>query len=389
MADCRSIRWAAFRSRVIDVKYVDGASMTDHIALFHETQRQLVGTIMEINDGTLAWMLLTSVPESFESLVTGLYSSGGYGTDNQFTFTFERIRSAFLMEEQHRRTSAAETSRTQQAVALYHRGQQGGSRTSASPQSTSSAATQETPRQRHVHALRWHRPSAHNCYILYPEQAPTGWRPPAARTRFVAETVNAEQATLVSSDSNGIALVHTQSVGLDNDGGIALDHAASTCASPVTTVLPLTASSSPVRLVDSAAFAHYCPHLSWFSTYEQQPASRFVTTGGNRRFPVMGIGNIELLLHSGAGTTLVKLHKVQHAPGLTHNLLSVPSMDSMGATVSFSGGQCIISLPAGRLLATADRVGGGQLYSVRASPTALLARAQAEGTALVSSAQSS
>ena len=379
------------RSRVNDVKYVDGASMTDHIALFYETQRQLVGTIMEINDGTLAWMLLTSVPESFESLVTGLYSSGGYGTDGQFTF--ERIRSAFLMEEQRRRTAAAETTRTQQAaVALYHRGQQGGSRMSASAplQSSPPAATQETSRQRatcthcggtgHLHT---------KCYILHPEQAPTGWRPPAARARFVADTANPQHAALISSDSSEIALVHTQSVLPDDDGGIALDHAASSCASPLISVSSPTASSSPVWLVDSAASAHYCPHLSWFSTYEQQPAGRFVTTGGNHRFPVMGIGNIELLLHSGAGTTLVTLHRVQHAPGLTHNLLSVPSMDSMGATVSFSGDQCVISLPGGRLLVTADRVGGGQLYSVRASPTALRARAQAEGTALVSSTQSS
>ena len=130
-------------SRVNDGKYVEGASLSDHIALFYEAQRQLVGSVMEINDATLAWMLLKSMPPSFDSLVTDLYSSGGYGTDGQFTF--ERIRSALLMGEQRRRTAATETSWTQQAVVLYHCGQQGGSRTSASPQSSSSAVTQETP----------------------------------------------------------------------------------------------------------------------------------------------------------------------------------------------------------------------------------------------------
>ena len=96
------------RSRVDGVKYVDGASMADHIALFYDTQRQLHGSGMAIGDTTLAWMLLNSMPSSFDSLVTALNSSSGYPADGHFTF--ERIRSAFLTEEQRRRTAAAECS---------------------------------------------------------------------------------------------------------------------------------------------------------------------------------------------------------------------------------------------------------------------------------------
>jgi transposase InsO family protein len=56
-------------------------------------------------------------------------------------------------------------------------------------------------------------------------------------------------------------------------------------------------------------------------------------------------------------------------------------MDSMGATVSFTGGRCTISLPNGRLLASAERVGNGRLYSLWAAPSA-----PAVGSALVARA---
>ena len=212
------------RSRVTGVKYVDGASMADHIALFYETRRQLHGSVMAINDSTLAWMLLNSVPESFDSLVTALNSTSGYPADGHFTF--ERIRNAFLTEEQRRRTAAAETARThQQLHAFYHGGQQGSSRTSASwPQSTATAGAQEAAQQRAAclhcggtgHLLA-------DCYILHPEQAPAGWTPSAARARFAAETASSQQAALISRGAeslgpridfnNGFALLHTTVTG--------------------------------------------------------------------------------------------------------------------------------------------------------------------------------
>ena len=366
------------RQSLNGVKYVDGASMQDHLAFFYETQRQLVGTGMAINDMSLAALLMFSVPASFESMLTSLSSSSGYEGDG--LFTAQRIRSAFLNEDQRRRTAAAEAARTQETVALYHR--QASNRTAPSPpqQTPSAAATgaQETrPRATCTHCGGGGHLHT-KCFILHPDQAPAGWRVSAARARWAAENVRPQQALIsIGSgtvslgprndfDVDGFALVHT--LGCGSSGEAELAFVASTGA---TSPRPAAASVSPGGRgrweVDSAATFHYCLDRSWFSSYQTLPVGDVVFTGGNHAFPVIGVGSVRLQLHSAAGNTLVTLNNVRHAPGLTYNLISVRSMDDMGAETLFGKGRCIISFPDGKTKVTAERVGNSRLYSLWAS----------------------
>jgi hypothetical protein len=250
------------RAQIHGVKYVDGASMHDHIAAFAETQRQLLGTSMAINDSTLAWLLIMSMPESFDALAAQVnYSSG---QDKDGTFTFEKVSNAFLREEQRRLATAAEAARVQQTVAFYHRGQ--GSYRTSPPPSQPSQAGQQASRERATCSHCGRNGHLHTkCYILHPEQAPAGWTAPSARGRSVAEAGAVRQAALVSSGRVSLGPRND----FDAHGGVALVHVESAVDSALVAHVASTGAGRSVGasapsgdkqrwLVDSAASAHYC-----------------------------------------------------------------------------------------------------------------------------------
>jgi hypothetical protein len=72
-------------AQVHGVEYAEDPSMNDHIGIFPETQCYLIGTSMAIGDSTLLCLLLMSVPQSFDSLVTQLDHSSGLDGDGHFT----------------------------------------------------------------------------------------------------------------------------------------------------------------------------------------------------------------------------------------------------------------------------------------------------------------
>eukprot|EP00253_Pinus_taeda_P003620 PITA_03620 len=81
-----------------------------------------------------------------------------------------------------------------------------------------------------------------------------------------------------------------------------------------------------IWLLDSGASHHMCPHINWFTSYENVNGSS-VFMGNNVSCQNVGMGNIKIKMYDNTVRTLTS---VRHVPELKKNLISLGVLDSDG-----------------------------------------------------------
>ncbi|CAL9121196.1 unnamed protein product, partial [Musa textilis] len=87
--------------KLVNLKYKEGASIAEHLNEIQSITNQLSSMKMSLDDELQALLLLSSLPESWETLVVSLSNSAPDGI-----VTMSQVTSSLLNEELRRKTSA-------------------------------------------------------------------------------------------------------------------------------------------------------------------------------------------------------------------------------------------------------------------------------------------
>jgi hypothetical protein len=115
--------------------------------------------------------------------------------------------------------------------------------------------------------------------------------------------------------------------------------------------------------IDSGASRVYSPDRTRFTNYKT--IDRRITAADGRELKAIGMGDLEMELPNGSGTTKMKFKQVIHAPDMAFTLISISRLDKAGYKVVFEKGMCRIINPKGRVIATIPHSDG--LYRIAAS----------------------
>ncbi|KAG6430432.1 hypothetical protein SASPL_108499 [Salvia splendens] len=93
-----------------------------------------------------------------------------------------------------------------------------------------------------------------------------------------------------------------------------------------------------VLIFESGASYHLCPHMEYFTTYEQIDRGN-ITMANSVVCKVVDIGFIRIRTHNGVFCTL---NVVRHVPQMTKNLISLSTFDNKGFNFKGEGGALLI-----------------------------------------------
>src|SRR5258708_11814114 len=99
---------------------------------------------------------------------------------------------------------------------------------------------------------------------------------------------------------------------------------------------------------------HLCGNCDWFTSYHKLDTPREVILGNKQKILAPGIGQIKVNLGVGKSSQLTTIHDVLYCPSISHNLLSVPQLTSIGAHTQFANKSCHIYSSSKRLIAIAE-----------------------------------
>src|SRR5260370_42277824 len=107
-------------------------------------------------------------------------------------------------------------------------------------------------------------------------------------------------------------------------------------------------------VVDSGATSHLCGNRDWFTSYHTLNTPRKVILGNKQKVLAPGIGQIEVNLEVGNSSHPITIHDILYCPSISHNLLSVPQLTSIGALAQFANRSCRIYGSSNKLITIAE-----------------------------------
>ena len=113
-----SLNKAFLIRKIVNLKYKDGSSMAEHLSSFQNMVNQLTTMEIILDDELLALLLLSSLLDSWKTLVVSLSNS-----DPKGKFTFDMVKYSLLNEEIRRKGSNKVISSSQnEALVMESRG---------------------------------------------------------------------------------------------------------------------------------------------------------------------------------------------------------------------------------------------------------------------------
>ena len=281
---------ALLMRRLVNMKFKNGTSVAEHTSEFQSLVNQLSSVEMPLGDEVQALLLLSSLPDSWETLVVSLSNSAPNGK-----LTMSMVKDALFSEEARRKDMGTDQTH---AFVTEKRGRQqnnskGKWRGRSKSRGRSTDGRKSTYKCHHC-GIEGHMKK--NCFKWKEEQAQSSSQPK-----------NKGGETLVTHGDVAYCSTHNE-----------------TC---------LHVSREDTEwVVDTAASYHVTPHKEYFTTYK---AGDFgVVKMGNSSFSdVVGIGDVQIKTSS--GSTII-LKDVRHVPDLRLNLLSVAALDKQGYDNNFS-----------------------------------------------------
>lgn len=282
---------ASIIRRLVNLKYRDGKSMTEHTSDFQGLVNQLASMKMTLEDELQALLLLSSLPDSWETLVVSLSTSAPGGK-----LTMEMVKES-LMSEEARRKEKGETS---SGVLVSEKPEGRGRSNSRHPHGHGNRDTSRGRSKNRKNIKCFHcNKMGHmkrECRLLKREQSG------GSKEEKETNTVAAEGDISVIYDDDCINLVSQESD----------------------------------WVFDSGASFHVTPHGNSFSTYSSGDFGN-VKMGNSGASKIVGIGDI--CLETNQGLKLL-LKDVRHVPDIRLNLISTGRLDDDGFASWFGENKC-------------------------------------------------
>ena len=313
-----------------DIVYRNGSSMQSHIDQFTAVSNKLADMGYPEADIDLACALLYSVPSDWkvrQSITEKTLPTNKVGL-------FQHVCNDFMQEERERQLNHGSTADSSIEAFLATLGQK---------ICTFPACTK---RVGHVES---------ECFAKHPEKKKE-WeakRKPRAKGKGKAKQKALAAATQSDSDSE------EEDERKNAFSAIVLD----------ASVLERAASlSSTSWIVDSGASAHLCNSTEWFTSLSPCKRQR-ICVANKQTLTATHSGTVKFSVKAMDKYVTVSFSGVLFVPGIKVNLLSVPTMDKAGLTVTMGSGQCSVRNPRGVLIGSTALCGRTGLYRLDVQST--------------------
>ena len=267
--------------RLVNLKYKDGKSMTEHTSDFQGLVNQLTTMKMKLEDELQALLLLSSLPESWETLVVSLSTSAPEGK-----LTMEMVKDSLLNEEARRKEKGESSSE----VLVSEKHERRGRSKSRHPQGH---GKKDTPRgksqyRKSIKCYHCNKPGhmKKECRLWKREQGE------GKKDEKETNTVATEGDVVIVCDDSYVSLACQESD----------------------------------WVIDSGASFHVTAHGDFFTSYSAGDFGN-VKMGNSGASKIVGIGDI--CLETNLGSKLI-LKNVRHVPDIRLNLISTGRLDDEG-----------------------------------------------------------
>jgi hypothetical protein len=267
------------KQKLYGLKMTEGADLRQHINTFKQIISDMLRIDIKFEDEDKAMMLLTSLPASYEHLVTTLL----YGKE---ILELEEVSGALLDHYQRKHKDSTESSGEGLVVKGYQ------DRGRKKDKDDKSARGRSKSKSKTVKCFKCQKKGhmKRDC----PE-----WNKGKEES---STSVN----VVADSESDGDMLsVSSSTDGLNNSW-----------------------------LLDSACSFHVTPHRNWFDTYRSINCGS-VRMGNDAACTIIGMGTIKIKMSDGVVRTL---EEVRHIPDMRKNLISLGTLDSKGYSYKSENG---------------------------------------------------
>ncbi|KAM7459649.1 hypothetical protein LguiA_033944 [Lonicera macranthoides] len=277
------------------LKMGEGGNLMDHMNKFHGLVDQLKKVDVKIEEEDEALLLLTSLPDSYENIVTTVL----YGKD---TLKMVDVESTLLSNDK-RKSSCEEISDSAMIVHDQNRGRNAsrGSGGNSRSRSKGGGKGKQCYKCKQWGHIKWYCP--------------------------LNKEGDTSNATIACADEGNF--------------GDAL------------TVSKFNSLSQSDWILDSGSSNHICFKKEYFDSFKERANSSLTLPNGNK-CTVVGVGTVRIKMFDGVERTL---GGVAYVPKLRKNIISISQLDSKGCHVSVEGGAMQITR-GGKVLAKGEEKNG-------------------------------
>ncbi|VFQ80312.1 unnamed protein product [Cuscuta campestris] len=294
---------ASLIRKLVKLQYKDGDSIVVHMNEFQGVVNQLAGMKMKLEDELQALLLLSSLPDSWDTLVVSLSNSAPEGK-----MTMEMVKASLLNEEARRKES----------------GYPSQSEANVIPESSRGRSKSRNPH--HRDKSRGRSESRKRDFICHYCQKPghiERFCRKKKRDMFRERKDKNENSKQKPEEKNTTALASS-----DDDLFVIGDHG-----------LLNVACDDCTWVIDSGASYHITSHREYFSSYTSGDFGH-VRMGNDGSSKIIGMGDV--CLETSTGCRLV-LRDVRHVPDIRLSLISAGLLDDEGYANNFCDGRWKLS----------------------------------------------
>ncbi|WVZ15791.1 hypothetical protein V8G54_013357 [Vigna mungo] len=305
--------------RLVKLVYSDDQNMIEHLNTFKGIVNQLMKADMKIDDELQALLLLSSLPESWDTLVVTLSNSAPDGK-----LSLDNITDSLLNEESRRKERGS--SSYSEANVVENRGRSEHRSKGKREKSRGRFKSRSKGLTCFYCGKDGHKKP--KCRFLKRDQKNGTVHPDVVdpKKKLEEKTTTA----VVSDDANVFVISEV------NYLNIAFDDC--------------------TWIVDTGASFHVTPHEGFFSSYEKGDF-RTVKMGNHVTSKIVGIGEVTLMTEN--GNKLV-LKEVRHVPEMRLNLISVGKLDDAGMNNQFGDGRWKLCKKEGSLYSMQGKIYKGE-----------------------------
>lgn len=280
---------ALLMRRLVNLKLKHGTSVAEHTSEFQSLINQLSSVDMPLGDEMQALLLLSSLPDSWETLVVSLSNSAPSGN-----LTMSMVKDALFNEEARRK----DIDHGESHALITERGRQQ-ERSQDKRRGRSKSRGKSTDGRKSSYAC-------YHCGIK-------------GHLKKNCRKLHKEKEQLKQKDGDALVTTH---------GEVAI------CSIQEETCLHVSSQEENEWVVDTAASYHATSRKDFFTTYK---AGDFgvVKMGNTSSCEIVGIGDIKI--QTNIGSTMI-LKDVRHVPDLRLNLISGIALDKQGYESHFGKG---------------------------------------------------
>ncbi|KAK8918612.1 hypothetical protein KSP39_PZI021035 [Platanthera zijinensis] len=256
----------------------ESTQLLDHMNAFNKLISQLRSMDIKVEEEDQTLLLLSSLPKSFDHLVTTIL----YGKD---TPRMEEVTTTLLSNKTRSKSSPGADE------GLFMK-------SNDPTRGRSSGKGKEEDRPRFKSGGR-----STKCHYCKEEGH---WKNYCSKRKFKEQTHETYQAAVASEDENDADVLHV-SPSLETTGS---------------------------WIMDIGCSYHMCPNIEWFSNFRQCESGR-VFMGNDSECEVLGVGNIRIKMFDGVVRILTN---VRYVPNLRKSLISLGTLEAAGYSYTGNDG---------------------------------------------------